>query len=145
MSYYPPPQAGASYPYNTYPNYPQTPGSYPTTPYQTAYPPTAVTGYGATWPYPYSYYPAPQQAQQSVPNPIKPVVPATAGSATPVATTPAAPAPPRPTQAPATYTFQPSYTPAAAGGSSAVRGARRQPTFKGLFAKERTSYVKISP
>jgi len=133
MSYYPPPQTGTSYPYNAYANYSQTPGGYPTSAYQTAYPPTAVTGYGATWPYPYSYYPPPQQPQQSIAGTPKPAMP-TPSVTTP--TVPAAPPPPRAAPAPATYTFTPSYTPATGVGASSGRSARKQSTFKGLFAKE---------
>ncbi|CCM02374.1 uncharacterized protein FIBRA_04469 [Fibroporia radiculosa] len=136
MSYYPP-QTGASYPYSSYPSYPQT-AAYPTTPYQSPYS-TTVTGYGATWPYPYSYYPPPpqhQQAPQAAAGAVKSAVAGASVSTTPIVTTPVAPVPARPTPAPTTYTFTQTYAPGAAGAAAPGRSARKQPTFKGLFTKE---------
>ena len=140
MSYYPP-HTGTGYPYSSYPNYPQTPGTYPTTPYST-YPATGVTGYGAAWPYQaYSYYAHPQQQQQqqqqqqsAASTAAKPVATTSTFPSTPTVTTPATTAPPRP--APAQYTFAQTYTPSATG-LTATRSSKKQPTFKGLFAKER--------
>ncbi|GBE81966.1 transcription initiation factor IID, 18kD subunit-domain-containing protein [Sparassis latifolia] len=143
MSYYPPhhPGTGSSYPYSTYhpptPGaYSATPGAYPTTPYQSTYPPTAVTGYGGTWPYAYSYYP-PQQSTQTALNVAKPTI----GPATPVTTAAMpTPAPQRSAPTPASYTFTPTYTResvfAASTGGAVSRGARKQSTMKGLFTKE---------
>ncbi|KZT09440.1 TFIID-18kDa-domain-containing protein [Laetiporus sulphureus 93-53] len=131
MSYYPS-QSGTTYPYSSYGNYPQTAGAYP---YQTAYPPTAVAGYGATWPYPYSYYPQHQQAQQpGASTAPKPAVPSTSTAAAPALTNVAATQRQRP--APTTYTFTPSYTPISAAAGTSGRSGRKQPTFKGLFSKE---------
>lgn len=133
MSYYSP-HAGAGYPYTSYPNYPQTPGAYPTTPYST-YPATGVTGYGAAWPYQaYSYYAHPQQQQQQQPaasTTAKPTATTSTFSVTPTVTTPAPPRAP-----PAQYTFAQTYTPSSTG-LTATRSSKKQPTFKGLFAKER--------
>ncbi|KAI0725131.1 TFIID-domain-containing protein [Fomitopsis betulina] len=132
MSYYSP-HAGAGYPYTSYPNYPQTPGAYPTTPYST-YPATGVTGYGAAWPYQaYSYYAHPQQQQQQQPaasTTAKPTATTSTFSVTPTVTTPAPPRAP-----PAQYTFAQTYTPSSTG-LTATRSSKKQPTFKGLFAKE---------
>lgn len=147
MSYYPPPHTGTSYPYSTYhppaTAYPQTPGAYPTTPYQTtAYPPTAVTGYGATWPYTYSYFP-PQHASHSTYTAPKPAVPSAAANT--IVTTPITSTTPRSAPTSTTYTFTPAYTresvAAAASGGATGRGLRKQSTYKGLFTKERTSFL----
>jgi len=143
MSYYPPPHpGGSSYPYSTYHPpaqgaYGQT-GSYPTTPYQTTYPPTAVTGYGAQWPY-YGYFP--QQSAQTGTTTARPTVPAMASTSTAVPTsTPGAPPPVRAAPATSTYTFSTNYgresVAAAATGGATGRGRGRQSTHKGLFTKE---------
>ncbi|KAH9952223.1 transcription initiation factor IID, 18kD subunit-domain-containing protein [Amylocystis lapponica] len=142
MSYYPQPPGGSSYPYSAY--HPPTPGAYgqagayPTTPYQTQYPPTAVTGYGAaTWPY-YGYFP-PQQASQSTTRPTAPPTIATASTAA-SASTSSTPVPQRAAPTPSTYTFTSSYTRdtvnAAATGGATGRSKGKQSTYKGLFTKE---------
>ncbi|OBZ75151.1 Transcription initiation factor TFIID subunit 13 [Grifola frondosa] len=136
MSYYPPPGTGTTYPYGsypapgTYPPHPQTAGAYPTAPYQTAYPPTAVSGYGGTWPYHYSYYPPQQPVHTPLAAPKPSVTPtsvvATPAVATTATATPAVaiPAPTRPAPTTSTYTFTPTYareSVAAAGSGGATR------------------------
>ncbi|KAI1795785.1 transcription initiation factor IID, 18kD subunit-domain-containing protein [Ganoderma leucocontextum] len=147
MAHYPYSTTGTTYPYpyhsqtpGTYAPHPQQSGAYPTTSYQPYAPPTAVTSYGAAWPYHgYSYYPQQHQQQQTQPIAPKPATsttttPAQAStSSTPVTTTPAiapsvAPRPP----VPSTYTFT-SYNrdPAVYG-----RNTRKGSNYKGLFTKE---------
>jgi transcription initiation factor TFIID subunit 13 len=124
------PAASGAYPYSTYSyTHPQTPGAYPYT--TGAYPGTAVTGYGAAWPYSYSYYQ--HQATSTLPKPVATQSTATAGTTT------------LPTNAQRTtftaynptYTRDSAGTGAAAGASS--RAYKKQSNFKGLFTKERAS------
>ena len=127
MSYYNPGQPG-TYPYGYTPaTYTQTPGSYASY----SYPPTAVTGYGTTWPY-YSYVP-PQHRTTTPAVPRSTVTNSTttntANRGTSFATT----------HTPASY----ADTINAAGGSGNTRtgglaaGSKRQANLKGLFTKER--------
>jgi len=123
------PTASGAYPYSTYSyTHPQTPGAYPYT--TGAYPGTAVTGYGAAWPYSYSYYQ--HQPTSSLPKP-----PATQPTTTSGTTT-------LPTTAQrTTFTaYNPTYTRDSTGTSSVTAGAssrayKKQSNFKGLFTKER--------
>ena len=117
------PAASGAYPYSTYSyTHPQTPGAYPYT--TGAYPGTAITGYGAGWPYSYSYY---QHQPSSLPKP----------AASQPSTT-------LPTNAQRTTTFtayNPSYSRDSAGTAVAsgpsARAYKKQSNFKGLFTKER--------
>jgi len=130
MAYYTPqagqhPAASGAYPYNTYSyTHPQTPGAYPYT--TGAYPGTAITGYGAAWPYSYSYY---QHQPSSLSKP-----------AASQATTSL------PTNAQRTTTFtayNPTYSRDSAGTAVAsgpsARAYKKQSNLKGLFTKERAS------
>ena len=121
------PAASGAYPYSTYSyTHPQTPGAYPYT--TGAYPGTAITGYGAAWPYSYSYY---QHQPSSLPKP------AASQSTTTL-----------PTNAQRTTTFtayNPTYSrdsggTAVASGPSA-RAYKKQSNLKGLFTKERVSPI----
>jgi transcription initiation factor TFIID subunit 13 len=128
MSYYNPGQPG-TYPYGYTPAaYAQTPGSYASY----SYPPTAVTGYGTTWPY-YSYVPPQHRTTTTT------AVPRSLAATTTTAT-----------GANRGTSFATTHTPAsyadtinAAGGSGNTRtggpaaGSKRQPNLKGLFTKER--------
>lgn len=126
MSYYNPGQPG-TYPYGYTPaTYTQTPGSYASY----SYPPTAVTGYGTTWPY-YSYVP-PQHRTTTTTVPRSTATSTTTSTAnrgTSFATT----------HTPASY----ADTINAAGGSGNTRtgnpatGSKRQANLKGSFTKER--------
>ncbi len=151
MSYYPP--TGTSYPYSgyhppsatAYHNAAHTTGAYPSA-YQTPYPPTAVTGYGATWPYAYSYYP-PQQTSQATGSTLRPA-PAPISTTTQISTAPTtstttstaptvstlAPHSAQRTYSTSTYTY-PSYRDSYA--TSGSRGVGKKSTFRGLFTKER--------
>ncbi|EIM90045.1 TFIID-domain-containing protein [Stereum hirsutum FP-91666 SS1] len=154
MSYYPSqtgqhPQTPGAYPYGAY-HYPATPGAYP---YQTgsAYPTTAVTGYGTTaWPYAYNHHYYQQHAAAQA------HAAAQRSAAAASASTATAPASSQnqqqtqqavvPTVAPPTRTTFSAYTPttyqresvtAAAYGGATGRGSKKQgSTFKGLFNKE---------
>lgn len=128
MSYYNPGQPG-TYPYGYTPAaYAQTPGSYASY----SYPPTAVTGYGTTWPY-YSYVPPQHRTTTTtaVPRSLATSSTTTSGAnrGTSFATT----------HTPASY----ADTINAAGGSGNTRtaglaaGSKRQANLKGLFTKER--------
>ncbi|KAI0283026.1 transcription initiation factor IID, 18kD subunit-domain-containing protein [Russula aff. rugulosa BPL654] len=116
------PAASGAYPYSTYSyTHPQTPGAYPYTP--GAYPGTAITGYGAAWPYSYSYY---QHQPTSLPKP------AASQSTTTL-----------PTNAQRTTTFtayNPTYSRDSAGtavaSGTSARAYKKQSNFKGLFTKE---------
>lgn len=163
MSYYPSqtgqhPQTPGAYPYSAY-HYPATPGAYP---YQTgsAYPTTAVTGYGTTaWPYAYNHHYYQQHAAAQAHAAAQRSAAAASAS---TATTPASSQPQQtqqatvPTVAPPTRTTFSAYTPttyqresvtAAAYGGATGRGSKKQgSTFKGLFNKERTfSHRHIFP
>lgn len=116
-----------TYPYSAYhPSaYSQTPGAYP---YQTAggYP---AAGYGATWPYSYSYY-QPRPSVGSAPSSV-PAIGQAQGS---TSTTPAP-------QRTSFNAYTPSYAresvaAAATGGATGRGGYKKQSHFKGLFAKE---------
>ena len=131
MSYYNPGQPG-TYPYGYTPaTYTQTPGSYASY----SYPPTAVTGYGTTWPY-YSYVPPQHRATTTTTIPRTPTTTSattnTANRGTSFATT----------HTPASY----ADTINAAGGSGNTRtgslttGSKRQANLKGLFTKERERF-----
>ncbi|TCD71878.1 hypothetical protein EIP91_000010 [Steccherinum ochraceum] len=154
MSYYPHHQATGSYPYSAYSaqGYPQTPGAYPTTPYQTGYP---TAGYTSAWPYPYSYYQPQHAHQQQQPAAIAPRPPAqtTAAPATPAATTAAAStstsqaatatssapiqvAPQRPVTSTSTFTYAPTQTRETYGAGSTSRSFRKQASHRGLFTRE---------
>jgi hypothetical protein len=119
------PAASGAYPYSTYSyTHPQTPGAYPYTP--GTYPGTAITGYGAAWPYSYSYY---QHQPSTLPKP------AASQSTTTL-----------PTNAQRTTTFtayNPTYSRDSAGTTVAsgttARAYKKQSNFKGLFTKERAS------
>ena len=119
------PAASGAYPYSTYSyTHPQTPGAYPYT--TGAYPGTAITGYGAAWPYSYSYY----QHQPS----------SLSKSAVSQSTTTL------PTNAQRTTTFtayNPTYSRDSAGTAVAsgpsARAYKKQSNLKGLFTKERAS------
>ena len=153
MSHYPPySTTGTTYPYAGY--HPQTPGTYahpqtsaayPTAPYQPYAPATAVTSYGAAWPYHhgYSYYPQQQQQQAhttttTAPKPVT-TAPTTATqtstTTTPVTATPAvaSTATSRPA-VPSTYTFT-SYN---RDPGLYTRSGRKGSSYRGLFTKERT-------
>ena len=126
MSYYNPGQPG-TYPYGYTPaTYTQTPGSYASY----SYPPTAVTGYGTTWPY-YSYVP-PQHRTTATTVPRTPATSSTTTSGVTRGTNFAT------THTPASY----ADTINAAGGSGNTRtgglttGSKRQANLKGLFTKE---------
>ena len=128
MSYYNPGQPG-TYPYGYTPaTYAQTPGSYPSY----SYPPTAVTGYGTTWPY-YSY--VPPQHRMTTTTPSLPRTTATNNTTTSGATRGTSFAT---THTPASY----ADTINAAGGGGNTRtgglatGTKRQANLKGLFTKE---------
>ena len=127
MSYYNPGQPG-TYPYGYTPaTYTQTPGSYASY----SYPPTAVTGYGTTWPY-YSYVPPQHRTTTTTAVPrttaTSSTTTGTANRGTSFATT----------HTPASY----ADTINAAGGSGNTRtgglatGSKRQANLKGLFTKE---------
>ncbi|KAM5531208.1 hypothetical protein V8D89_015126 [Ganoderma adspersum] len=147
MAHYPYSAPGTTYPYayhpqtpGTYAPHPQQSGAYPTTSYQAYAPPTAVTSYGAAWPYHgYSYYTQQHQQQHTQPIAPKPATTATttpaqaSTSSTPVATTPAvAPSTaPRPS-VPSTYTFT-SYN---RDPSLYGRSTRKGSNYRGLFTKE---------
>ena len=127
MSYYNPGQPG-TYPYGYTPaTYAQTPGSYASY----SYPPTAVTGYGTTWPY-YSYVP-PQHRTTTTAAPRSLATTSTTTSGANRGTSFAT------THTPASY----ADTINAAGGSGNTRtsgpsaGGKRQANLKGLFTKER--------
>ena len=128
------PAASGAYPYSTYSyTHPQTPGAYPYT--TGAYPGTAVTGYGAAWPYSYSYYQ--HQATSTLPKPVATQSTATAGTTT------------LPTNAQrTTFTaYNPTYTRDSAGTGAAAgasRAYKKQSNFKGLFTKERVSNLVSS-
>jgi transcription initiation factor TFIID subunit 13 len=119
------PAASGAYPYSTYPyTHPQTPGAYPYT--TGAYPGTAITGYGAGWPYSYSYY---QHQPSSLPKP----------AASQPTTTPTTNA-----QRATTFTaYNPTYSRDSAGTAVAsgpsARAYKKQSNLKGLFTKERAS------
>ncbi|KAF8503442.1 TFIID-domain-containing protein [Russula emetica] len=123
------PAASGAYPYSTYSyTHPQTPGAYPYT--TGAYPGTAITGYGAAWPYSYSYY---QHQPSSLPKP------AASQSTTTL-----------PTNAQRTTTFtayNPTYSRDSAGTAVAsgpsARAYKKQSNFKGLFTKERASQSRL--
>jgi len=123
------PTASGAYPYSTYSyTHPQTPGAYPYT--TGAYPGTAVTGYGAAWPYSYSYYQHQPTASLSKPAATQPTT--TSGTTT------------LPTTAQrTTFTaYNPTYTRDSTGTTSVAAGAssrtyKKQSNFKGLFTKER--------
>ncbi|KAI0302161.1 transcription initiation factor IID, 18kD subunit-domain-containing protein [Russula brevipes] len=132
MAYYTPqtgqhPTASGAYPYSTYPyTHPQTAGAYPYT--AGAHPGTAVTGYGAAWPYSYSYYQHHHTSALPKPATTQPTV--TAGTA-------ALPANAQRT----TFTaYTPTYSRDSAGagvaGGPSSRAYKKQSNFKGLFAKE---------
>jgi transcription initiation factor TFIID subunit 13 len=129
------PTTSGAYPYSTYSYpHPQTPGAYP---YATgAYPGTAVTGYGAAWPYSYSYYQ--HQPTSSLSKPA--TVQATATTAT--ATVPTS------TQRTTFTAYNPTYSRDNAGAGAAngpsSRGYKKQSNFKGLFTKERASKWPLS-
>nr|VWO98711.1 Uncharacterized protein [Ganoderma boninense] len=146
MAHYPYSAPGTTYPYTyhpqtpgTYAPHPQQSGAYPTTSYQTYAPPTAVTSYGAAWPYHgYSYYTQQHQQQQTQPIAPKPVTTtgtaaAQASTSTPVATTPAitSSTAPRPS-VPSSYTFT-SYN---RDPSLYGRSTRKGSNYRGLFTKE---------
>jgi transcription initiation factor TFIID subunit 13 len=124
------PTASGAYPYSTYPyTHPQTAGAYPYT--TGAHPGTAVTGYGAAWPYSYSYYQ--HHPTSALPKPATTQPTATAGTA-------ALPANAQRT----TFTaYTPTYSRDSAGagvaGGPSSRAYKKQSNFKGLFAKERAS------
>jgi len=131
MSYYNPGQPG-TYPYGYTPaTYTQTPGSYASY----SYPPTAVTGYGTTWPY-YSYVPPQHRPTTTTTAPrtaaTSSTTTGTANRGTSFATT----------HTPASY----ADTINAAGGSGNTRtgslatGSKRQANLKGLFTKERECF-----
>ncbi|KAL4253128.1 hypothetical protein ABKN59_004109 [Abortiporus biennis] len=146
MSYYH--GTGSTYPYgayhpatsSAYPAHLQTPGSYPTTAYQTPYPHTA--GYGATWPYPYSYFPHQAHTQTPIPTPrptvLNPSVAATTSATTAATTTSTyAHAPQRTLSTPSAYTYTPRESVMAAStGGVGTRSSRKQATYRGLFTKE---------
>jgi len=118
------PAASGAYPYSTYSyTHPQTPGAYPYT--TGAYPGTAITGYGAAWPYSYSYY---QHQPSSLTKPAvsqsTATLPTTAQRTTFTAYNP-------------TYSRDSAGTGAASGTSA--RAYKKQSNFKGLFTKERAS------
>jgi transcription initiation factor TFIID subunit 13 len=118
------PAASGAYPYSTYSyTHPQTPGAYPYT--TGAYPGTAITGYGAAWPYSYSYY---QHQPSSLTKPAAsqstPTLPTTAQRTTFTAYNP-------------TYSRDSAGTGVASGTSA--RAYKKQSNLKGLFTKERTS------
>ncbi len=161
MSYYPH-GTGTTYPYGTYhPQNPppyagvQTPGAYPTAPYQTPY--TAVGGYGAAWPYSYQYYspqshaqaPATAVARATTLNLAAPTVTPTA-TPTPATTAVAPAATPAPVQRQATsstYTFHASAretVAAAASGGAVPRNVRKQGAHRGLFTRECASYLSYT-
>lgn len=128
MSYYNPGQPG-TYPYGYTPaTYTQTPGSYASY----SYPPTAVTGYGTTWPY-YSYVPPQHRTTTTATVPRTPATNSTTTSTANRGTSFAT------THTPASY----ADTINAAGGSGNTRtgslasGSKRQANLKGLFTKER--------
>ena len=130
MSYYNPGQPG-TYPYGYTPaTYTQTPGSYASY----SYPPTAVTGYGTTWPY-YSYVP-PQHRTTTTTVPRTPTTSNTTAGGVTRGTNFAT------THTPASY----ADTINAAGGSGNTRsgglatGSKRQANLKGLFTKERERF-----
>ncbi|RDX56670.1 TFIID-18kDa-domain-containing protein [Lentinus brumalis] len=145
MSHYPPySTTGTTYPYASY--HPQTPGTYaypqtsaahPAAPYQPYAPPTAVTSYGAAWPYHgYSYYPQQQQAHTSTTAAPRPATTATTQTTTtpaPVTATPAvASSLPSRSTAPSTYTFT-SYN---RDPGLYTRSGRKGSSYRGLFTKE---------
>ncbi|TFK89143.1 hypothetical protein K466DRAFT_41649 [Polyporus arcularius HHB13444] len=147
MSHYPPySTTGTTYPYASY--HPQTPGTYaypqtsaahPAAPYQPYAPPTAVTSYGAAWPYHgYSYYPQQQQAHTSTTAAPRPATTANTQTTTtpaPVTATPAvASSLPSRSTAPSTYTFT-SYN---RDPGLYTRSGRKGSSYRGLFTKERT-------
>ena len=118
------PAASGAYPYSTYSyTHPQTAGAYPYT--TGAYPGTAITGYGAAWPYSYSYY----QHQ-----PTSLTKPAASQSTTTL-----------PTNAQrTTFTaYNPTYSRDSAGtgvaSGTSARAYKKQSNLKGLFTKERAS------
>ncbi|KAI0256821.1 transcription initiation factor IID, 18kD subunit-domain-containing protein [Lactifluus subvellereus] len=121
------PATSGAYPYSTYSyTHPQTPGAYPYT--TGAYPGTAVTGYGAAWPYSYSYY------QHQPTSALSKPATAQATAATPttaVATS---------TQRTTFTAYNPTYSRENAGNGVAngtsSRGYKKQSNFKGLFTKE---------
>jgi transcription initiation factor TFIID subunit 13 len=118
------PAASGAYPYGTYSyTHPQTPGAYP---YATgAYPGTGITGYGAAWPYSYSYY---QHQPSSL---LKPA----ASQSTPTLPTNA--------QRTTFTAYNPTYSRDSAGtgvtSGSSARAYKKQSNLKGLFTKERAS------
>lgn len=130
------PATSGAYPYSTYSyTHPQTPGAYPYT--TGAYPGTAVTGYGAAWPYSYSYY-----QHQPTGSLSKPAT-AQATAATPTTTVSTS------TQRTTFTAYNPTYSRENAGtgvaSGTSSRGYKKQSNFKGLFTKERAfnshSYV----
>jgi transcription initiation factor TFIID subunit 13 len=131
------PTASGAYPYSTYSyTHPQTPGAYPYT--TGAYPGTAVTGYGAAWPYSYSYYQ--HQPTSSLAKPAATQPTTTSGTTT------------LPTTAQrTTFTaYNPTYTRDSTGTTSVAAGAssrayKKQSNFKGLFTKERAPPSPVLP
>jgi transcription initiation factor TFIID subunit 13 len=118
------PAASGAYPYSTYSyTHPQTPGAYPYT--TGAYPGTAITGYGAAWPYSYSYYQhQPTSLSKPAASQSTPTLPANAQRTTFTAYNP-------------TYSRDSAGTGVASGPSA--RAYKKQSNFKGLFTKERAS------
>lgn len=123
------PAASGAYPYSTYSyTHAQTPGAYPYTP--GTYPGTAITGYGAGWPYSYSYY---QHQPSSLPKPA---------ASQPITTLPTN------AQRATTFTaYNPTYSRDSAGAAVAsgtsARAYKKQSNFKGLFAKERAFQSRL--
>ncbi|KAI0006171.1 TFIID-domain-containing protein [Russula compacta] len=103
--------------------HPAASGAYPYT-----YPGTAVTGYGAAWPYSYSYYQ--HQPTSSLPKPVAAQPTVTAGTST---LTPN-------TQRTTFTAYNPTYSRDNAGtsvaGGPSSRAYKKQSNLKGLFTKE---------